>query len=64
MAGKHYGPPEQYEDKLVKVMQCLGTTDYNFDWGRRGGWVEFRINGQLYRFDRSVEKAQENGQKI
>lgn len=64
MAGKQYGPPEQYEDKLAKVMQRFGAEEYNFDWGRHGGWVEFRINGVLYRFDHSIEKAQANGQKI
>jgi hypothetical protein len=64
MASKQYGSAEQYEDKLAKVMQRFGAEEYNFDWGRRGGWVEFRINGILYRFDHSVEKAQANGQKI
>lgn len=64
MVSKKYGTPEQYEDKLAKVMQRFGTDDYNFDWSRRGGWVEFRIDGQLYRFDHSVDKAQANGQKI
>ena len=64
MAGKRYADVEQYEDKLAKVMQRFGAEEYNFDWGRRGGWVEFRISGVLYRFDHSVDKAQANGQKI
>lgn len=64
MGSKQYGPPEQYEDKLAKVMQRFGAEEYNFDWGRRGGWVEFRVDGVLYRFDHSVDKARANGQKI
>ncbi|MFC6545240.1 hypothetical protein [Cohnella cellulosilytica] len=64
VAGKRYADVEQYEDKLAKVMQRFGADEYNFDWGRRGGWVEFRIGGVLYRFDHSVDKAQANGQKI
>lgn len=61
---KQYGSTEQYEDKMKRVMERFGASEYNFDWSRGGGWVEFRINGVLYRFDHSVEKAQANGQKI
>lgn len=64
MTRKKYGEPEAYEDKLAKVMQRFGTEEYNYDWNRGGGWVEFRIDGQLYRFDHSVDKAKANGQKI
>jgi hypothetical protein len=64
MTKKQYAAPEQYVEKLAKVMQRFGAEEYNFDWSRRGGWVEFRVDGQLYRFDHSVEKAQANGQKI
>lgn len=64
MAGKRYGDPEEYEEKLKRVMDRFGAEEYNFDWGRTGGWVEFRIDGELYRFDHSVEKAKANGQKI
>ncbi|MDT9723795.1 J domain-containing protein [Xylanibacillus composti] len=45
-------------------MERFGAQEWNFDWSRRGGWVEFRIDGQLYRFDHSVDKANANGQKI
>lgn len=64
MSEKKYTDIEYYEDKLQRVMERFGAEEYNFDWSRRGGWVEFRINGSLYRFDHSVEKAQTNGQKI
>lgn len=64
MKGRKYGSPEEYEEKLLRVMHRIGADEYNFDWGRRGGWVEFRIEGVLYRFDHSVDKAQDNGQKI
>ncbi|MDU0329246.1 hypothetical protein RW092_03400 [Paenibacillus sp. 3LSP] len=64
MAGKQYAGPEFYEKKLAKVMERFGTEDYNYDWSRHGGWVEFRYRGQLYRFEHSVEKAQAKGQSI
>ncbi|WP_339816821.1 hypothetical protein MKZ15_15515 [Paenibacillus sp. FSL R7-0216] len=64
MAGKQYADPDFYEKKLAKVMERFGANEYNYDWGRHGGWVEFRYRGQLYRFDYSVEKAKSKGQTI
>lgn len=64
MAGKQYADADHYEKKLARVMERLGAEEHNFDWGRHGGWVEFRYHEQLYRFDHSVEKARAKGQNI
>lgn len=58
---KQYAAPDIYEKKLERVMERMGATDYNYDWGRHGAWIEFFYKGQLYRFDHSVEKARERG---
>lgn len=58
---KQYAAPDIYEKKLERVMERMGVTDYNYDWGRHGAWIEFFYKGQLYRFDHSVEKAKERG---
>ena len=62
MAGKkQYAGPEVYEAKLARVMERFGATDFNYNWDRHMAWVEFRLKGQLYRFDHSVEKAKARG---
>jgi len=58
---KQYASPDAYEAKLIRVMERFGTEDYNYNWDRHMAWVEFRIKGQLYRFDYSIEKAQAKG---
>ena len=58
---KQYAAGEQYERKLVKVMERLGVTIYNYNWDRFGCFVEFRYKKELYRFDHSLEKAQAKG---
>ena len=61
---KQYGSADLYEKKLRRVMERLGAKLSDFDWGRRGGWVEFRYRNQLYHFEHSVEKAVEHGIKL
>lgn len=61
---KQYAEPAAYEAKLEKVMARLGVESYNYDWSRFACWVEFRIKGQLYRFEHSVENANNHGQNI
>jgi hypothetical protein len=56
--------PEAYEAKLKRVMERFGATDLNYNWDRHMAWVEFRLKGQLYRFDHSVDKAKERGFKL
>ena len=53
-----------YERKLDRVMERFGATDLNYDYGRQEAWVEFRLKGQLYRFDHSIEKAAAHGIKL
>jgi hypothetical protein len=58
---KQYASPDAYEAKLSRVMERFGVEDYNYNWDRHMAWVEFRLKGQLYRFDHSVEKAKARG---
>lgn len=64
MAGKTYGSADSYEAKLRRVMQRLKVKEFNWNWDRFGGWVEFRYKGELYRFDHTVEKAKAKGVKL
>lgn len=58
---KQYKDAAFYESKLDKVMERFGATEHNYDWSRHAAWVEFRLHGQLYRFDHSVDKARAKG---
>jgi hypothetical protein len=65
MPKKIYADADNYERKLRRVMERFGVNDdYNFNYDRFGGWVEFRYKGQLYKFEHSVKKAKESGQKV
>jgi len=61
---KQYGPADQYERKLEKVMERLEVEDYNFNWDRWSCYVEFRYKGELYRFDHSIDKARGRGVEL
>ena len=61
---RQYTDVDFYERKLEKIMARFEVDEYNFDWNRWGGFVEFRYRGQLYRFDHSVEKARSRGKKL
>lgn len=58
---KRYGPAQDYEQKLARVMERLKIKEFNFNWDRFSAWVEFRYKGQLYRFDHSIDKARARG---
>ena len=58
---KKYADAEVYETKLKKVMERMGADEFNYNFDRHGAWVEFRLKGQLYRFDHTKEKAKSNG---
>jgi len=64
VAKKVYGSADTYERKLRRVMERLGVTDYQFDWGRWETWIQFKYKGNLYRFEYNIQNAQEHGQKI
>lgn len=61
---RKYTTPDNYERKLVKVMERLGVTDHKFDYSRFAAWVQFTYKGSLYRFEHTVEKAKERGVDI
>lgn len=63
---KQYDSPGVYEKKLERVMERLGVAqeDIYFNWDRFGGFVQFRYNGQLYRFEHSTEKARAKGHTL
>ena len=70
MAKNQFASAEHYAGKLARVMERLGVDfkdanrqkrDYNWNFDRFGCWVEFRLKGELYRFDHSIEKARARG---
>lgn len=63
-ATKKYADIDFYQKKLAKVMERFGVSDYNWDFNRSGGWVEFHYKGQLYRFEHSVENAKAHGDPL
>lgn len=63
---KQYASLEFYEKKLAKVMSRFGIEPEKYDWdcNRSSCWVQFYYKGGLYRFEHSVQKAQEHGHKL
>ena len=64
MPAKRYADADTYERKLKKVMERFGVEEYDYNFDRHGCWVQFRVKGDLYRFDHSVEKAKARGVKL
>lgn len=64
MTTKKYSGKVNYERKLEQVMQRIGAEDYNYDWTRVECWIEFTLQGQLYRFEHSLQKASSAGQNL
>lgn len=56
-AKKHYGSSEEYEQKLKRVMDRLGVSEYRYDWNRTETYVEFCYKGQWYHFENNFEKS-------
>lgn len=61
---KQYADVDFYERKLHTVMERLGASEYNWNWDRHGGHVDFRYKNEWYRFEYSVQKAQSRGFKL
>lgn len=61
MVRKYKGSREEYEQKLGRVMGRLGVQVYDYDWSRRGCWVQMVYAGRAYRFENSVDKSAESG---
>lgn len=47
-AKKRYGSSEECEQKLKRVMDRLGVSEYRYDWNRTEPYVEFCHKGQWY----------------
>lgn len=60
---KYYGPAEEYEKKLDKVMKRFGVSDYRYDWNRESAYVEFCYCGQWYHFDNDFKKTKAAAEK-
>ena len=56
-AKKQYADIDFYENKLKKVMERLGVSQYDYNWSRHDAFVSFYYKGQAYRFEHSVEKV-------
>lgn len=63
-AKKIYKEADYYEKKLDRVMERFGVEKYNWDFNRRECWVEFFYKGGFYRFEYSVQQAQDAGFKL
>lgn len=61
---KQYGPADNYEAKLSRVMERLGVKEYDYNFDRHGCWISFRYCGEMYRFDHSVAKARAKGVQL
>ncbi len=61
MAKREYASAEYYERKLARVMDCFRVESYDYNFDRHGCWIQFRLEGELYRFEHSVEKARTFG---
>lgn len=62
MAKREYASAEYYERKLARVMDRFGVESYDYNFDRHGCWIQFRFEGELYRFEHSVEKARMQAQ--
>lgn len=58
---KLYTDVDAYEKKLEKVMKRLGVNEYEFDYGRRDAWVNFKYKGEQYHFEHGIENAEKQG---
>lgn len=58
------GNVTMYEAKMERIAERFGATDLNWGLGREEAWVEFRLKGQIYRFDHSMQKAAVRGIKL
>jgi hypothetical protein len=61
-----YADPSRYESLLKNIMKRLNVpeTDYDWDFSRQAAWIDFKRNGKYNRFEHSVQKAAQFGEKI
>ncbi len=46
-----------YEKKLKRIVEKLGVTKVEYDWGRKDAFISFWYKGGYFRFEHSAEKA-------
>jgi hypothetical protein len=63
-ANKKYGPSQDYEKKLVRVMERLGAQEHDWNWDRHGSWVKFKYKGEWYQFEYTLEMAKAKGKNL
>lgn len=61
---KIYADVATYEAKLGKVMKRLGVSEFDYNFDRFSCFVELTYNGRLYRFEHSVQNAQNHGSPV
>jgi hypothetical protein len=61
-----YADPARYESLLKNIMKRLKVpeTDYDWDFSRQAAWIDFKRNGKFNRFEHSVQKAAQFGERI
>jgi hypothetical protein len=64
VAKKVYADAEFYERKLEKVISRFEAVDLEYNFDRHGAWIQFRLDGDLFRFDHTVEKAKAHGVSV
>jgi len=61
---RKYSETVNYEKKLKTIMKRLGVERFDYDWSRKGSYVEMVFHGRAYRFENSMEKAASTGRKV
>lgn len=61
---KIYTNVDSYEKKLERVMERMGVNEYEFDYGRRDAWVNFKYKGEQYHFEHGIENAEKHGMNL
>lgn len=60
-AKKQYADIDSYIDKLKRVMDRLGVTNYDYDWTKNSAYIKFFYKNQWYQFAHNTEKANASG---
>lgn len=58
------GDHQAYVSKLKTVLEKklgLTKTDYDYDYGRHGGWVRFTFGGDKFYLEHTIQKAADQG---
>jgi hypothetical protein len=61
---KKYGPSQDYEKKLGRVMERLGAQEHDWNWDRHSSWIKFKYKGNWYQFDYTLDMARAKGKNL